>query len=62
MLSWVLVGGSAMDVAKIASVSIPAAKNGIELTQLLGNSSLFADLDVLECIQVPYYSGVLGVK
>lgn len=52
-----LGGGSAMDVAKIASVSIPAAKNGIELTQLLGNSSLFADLDVLECIQVPTTAG-----
>lgn len=52
-----LGGGSAMDVAKIASVAIPAAKEGISLDQLLVDTFLLNNLDVLECIQIPTTAG-----
>ncbi len=52
-----LGGGSAMDVAKIASASIPAAKNGITLSELLANSSLFDTFGAIDCIQVPTTAG-----
>lgn len=52
-----LGGGSAMDVAKITSVSIPAAQKGIHFSNLLENSSLFSDFKEIECIQVPTTAG-----
>ena len=52
-----LGGGSAMDVAKIASASIPAAKNGITLSELLANGSLFDTFGAIDCIQVPTTAG-----
>lgn len=52
-----LGGGSAMDVAKIASVCIPAAKRDIGLSQLLSDSTLFDKFEALECIQVPTTAG-----
>ena len=52
-----LGGGSAMDVAKIASVSIPANEIGIDINDLLTNSSCFLQFDEINCIQVPTTAG-----
>ncbi|MEL1229459.1 MAG: phosphonoacetaldehyde reductase [Candidatus Neomarinimicrobiota bacterium] len=52
-----LGGGSAMDVAKIASVSIPAAKKGITLSELLANGALFDTFGAIDCMQVPTTAG-----
>lgn len=52
-----LGGGSAMDVAKIASVTIPAIKRGIHLDQLLEDSTLFSRFKEIDCIQVPTTAG-----
>lgn len=50
-------GGSAMDVAKIASVSIPAIKKDIHINDLLENTTLFSRLEEIDCIQVPTTAG-----
>jgi alcohol dehydrogenase class IV len=52
-----LGGGSAMDVAKIASVSIPAIKEGIYIDELLKDSTLFTRFKEIDCIQVPTTAG-----
>jgi len=52
-----LGGGSAMDVAKIASVSIPAIKEGIHIDELLKDSTLFSRFKAMDCIQVPTTAG-----
>ncbi len=52
-----LGGGSAMDVAKIASVSIPAIKKGIHIDDLLKDSNLFSRFKEIDCIQVPTTAG-----
>jgi alcohol dehydrogenase len=52
-----LGGGSAMDVAKIASVSIPAIKEGININNLLKDSTLFSRFKEIDCIQVPTTAG-----
>jgi alcohol dehydrogenase len=52
-----LGGGSAMDVAKIASVSIPAIKEGIQIDDLLKDSTLFSRFKEIDCIQVPTTAG-----
>ncbi len=52
-----LGGGSAMDVAKVVSVSVPAGKKGIGLSQLLADSLLFDAFDAIDCIQVPTTAG-----
>ena len=52
-----LGGGSAMDVAKIASVSIPAIKEGIHIDDLLKDSTLFSRFKEIDCIQVPTTAG-----
>jgi len=52
-----LGGGSAMDVAKVASVSIPAHQEGIELRELLADSDLFTRFRALDCLQVPTTAG-----
>ena len=52
-----LGGGSAMDVAKIVSVSIPAIKKGIHIDDLLKDSSLFLRFKEIDCIQVPTTAG-----
>ena len=52
-----LGGGSAMDVAKIASVSIPAIKKGIHIDDLLKDSTLFLRFKEIDCIQVPTSAG-----
>lgn len=52
-----LGGGSAMDVAKVASVSIPAAKKGIHIKELLNDSALFSRFKGIDCIQVPTTAG-----
>ena len=52
-----LGGGSAMDVAKIASVSIPAIKEGIYIDDLLKDSTLFSRFKEIDCIQVPTTAG-----
>ena len=52
-----LGGGSAMDVAKIASVSIPAIKKGIHIGDLLKDSTLFSRFKGIDCIQVPTTAG-----
>ena len=46
-----------MDVAKIASVSIPAIKKGISVNDLLKDSTLFSDFKGIDCIQVPTTAG-----
>jgi len=50
-------GGSAMDVAKIASVSIPAFQKGIIIDELLNDSTLFSRFKEIDCIQVPTTAG-----
>tara|TARA_B100001250_G_scaffold414529_1_gene453591 strand:- start:2289 stop:3428 length:1140 start_codon:yes stop_codon:yes gene_type:complete len=50
-------GGSAMDVAKISSVTIPAMSNGIHLSELLDEAGLFNRFKSLDCIQVPTTAG-----
>jgi alcohol dehydrogenase len=52
-----LGGGSAMDVAKIASVSIPANSKGIQIDDLLKDSALFSRFKAIDCIQVPTTAG-----
>ena len=52
-----LGGGSAMDVAKIASVSIPAIAKGIHIDDLLKDSTLFSRFKEIDCIQVPTSAG-----
>ncbi len=52
-----LGGGSAMDVAKIASVSIPAIKEGIYIDDLLKDSVLFSRFKEIDCILVPTTAG-----
>jgi alcohol dehydrogenase class IV len=52
-----LGGGSAMDVAKIASVSIPAIKKGIHIDDLLKDSTLVSRFKGIDCIQVPTTAG-----
>lgn len=52
-----LGGGSAMDVAKIASVSIPAMRKGIHIDDLLKDSALFSRFKAIDCIQVSTTAG-----
>jgi len=52
-----LGGGSAMDVAKIASVAIPAIKEDIHIDDLLNNSALFSRFNAIDCIQAPTTAG-----
>ena len=52
-----LGGGSAMDVAKIACVSIPAYQKGIEIDDLLTDSKLFSRFNAIDCVQVPTTAG-----
>jgi alcohol dehydrogenase len=52
-----LGGGSTMDVAKIACVSIPAQQKGIEISDLLLDNKLFARFIAIECFQVPTTAG-----
>ena len=50
-------GGSAMDVAKIASVTIPAMNKEIHLSELLDDASLFTRFESIDCIQFPTTAG-----
>ena len=50
-------GGSAMDVAKIASISIPAQKLGLDLNNLLTDTDLCSKVDKIDCIEVPSTAG-----
>ena len=52
-----LGGGSAMDVAKIISVSIPAINKDIQIDDLLNDSTLFSHFKEIDCIQVPTTAG-----
>ncbi len=52
-----LGGGSSIDVAKVASVSIPAHQKGIEISSLLENSELFSRFNSIDCLQVPTTAG-----
>jgi phosphonate metabolism-associated iron-containing alcohol dehydrogenase len=52
-----LGGGSAMDAAKIACVSIPAYQKGLDIDDLLTDSKLFCGFNSIDCIQVPTTAG-----
>lgn len=52
-----LGGGSAMDVAKIVSVSIPSIKRDIHVNDLLKDPTLFSHFKEIDCIQVPTTAG-----
>ena len=52
-----LGGGSAMDVAKIASVTIPASCEMLEIDDLLADEKLFSRLKPIDCLQVPTTAG-----
>lgn len=52
-----LGGGSTMDVAKIACVSIPAQQKGIKISDLLLDNKLFTRIKAIECSQVPTTAG-----
>ena len=50
-------GGSAMDVAKIACVSIPARRNKYKIDDLLLQNELLRNLNAIECIQITTTAG-----
>tara|TARA_B100000767_G_scaffold273478_1_gene303701 strand:+ start:1878 stop:3002 length:1125 start_codon:yes stop_codon:yes gene_type:complete len=50
-------GGSAMDVAKIACVSIPASRKGLKIDDLLSDAELFCNFNAIDCLQVPTTAG-----
>ena len=50
-------GGSTMDVAKVACISIPAYKIGISIEELLINTNINPGLKAIDCIQVPTTAG-----
>jgi alcohol dehydrogenase len=50
-------GGSAMDVAKITCVSIPASRKGLKIDDLLSDAELFYNFNAIDCIQVPTTAG-----
>jgi len=50
-------GGSTMDVAKVACISIPAYKIGISIEELLINTNINPGLKAIVCIQVPTTAG-----
>lgn len=50
-------GGSAMDVAKVASASIPACRVGLQVNDLINDSALFSQFKVIDCILVPTTAG-----
>jgi len=52
-----LGGGSAMDIAKIACVSIPAYQKGFNVNDLLSDPNLFSIINPIDCIQVPTTAG-----
>ena len=52
-----LGGGSAMDVAKVMSILIPAKRKKIELNSLLQNIHLLDNITPIYCIQVPTTAG-----
>lgn len=52
-----LGGGSAMDVAKIACVSIPAYQISLEVHDLLSDTELFSRFKAIDCVQVPTTAG-----
>jgi alcohol dehydrogenase len=52
-----LGGGSAMDVAKVASISIPAYRADLHVSDLLNDSALFSGFKGIDCIQVPTTAG-----
>ena len=52
-----LGGGSAMDVAKIASVTIPASCEMLEIDDLLADEELFSRFKPIDCLQVPTTAG-----
>tara|TARA_B100000780_G_C21126277_1_gene457109 strand:- start:867 stop:1994 length:1128 start_codon:yes stop_codon:yes gene_type:complete len=52
-----LGGGSSMDIAKIACVSIPAYQKGLNVNDLLSDSNLFSIISPIDCIQVPTTAG-----
>lgn len=52
-----LGGGSAMDIAKIACVSIPAYQKGFSVNDLLLDHNLFSTINPIDCIQVPTTAG-----
>jgi len=52
-----LGGGSAMDVAKISAVAIPAFERGFSLTELLDDNHLVSKLSPIDCLQVPTTAG-----
>ena len=52
-----LGGGSAMDVAKISSVSIPALQNGIHINDLLNDPDILSEVQEIDCIQMPTTAG-----
>ncbi len=52
-----LGGGSAMDVAKVVSVSIPAIKKSIQINDLLNDPAMFSCFKEINCILVPTTAG-----
>lgn len=50
-------GGSAMDVAKILSVGIPALKKGISISQLIKKKDFFIKVNKIDTILVPTTAG-----
>ena len=46
-----------MDVAKIACVSIPSLKVGVNIQDLLRDKELFTGIKAIDCIQVPTTAG-----
>lgn len=52
-----LGGGSAMDVAKISSASIPALQNGIHINDLIDDPDILSGVQEIDCIQIPTTAG-----
>jgi len=54
---WGIGGGSTMDVAKIASVSIPSLRKNFSLEQILDNKNLLKNISPINTVQIPTTAG-----
>ena len=54
---WGIGGGSTMDVAKIASVTLPSRRLNYSLVQLLDQTHLLDEIAPIDCFQIPTTAG-----
>lgn len=54
---WGIGGGSAMDVAKIASVTLPSRRLNFSLANLLEEPNILDEVSPIDCVQIPTTAG-----